>query len=689
MVKWEGIEDTSPLPTRVWLGRTKLDEDANTTSTTTGPNPEEWKPLRKVDCKRLNSEKAKSAEYGHHPLLIESGRATADPDFGIIRANFVPRPLRELTSCTWFVIMEERKDESGIIKPILQPMPDEQAELVEDFYQKAIFEASVYGDGIEPLLKEKKELGDSCPDYHIEVCKENGAYKMRKVPNGWFGKSFVLQRGHGSYIVEGEEEEEQLGPISHVVFVVHGIGEAYFANDPNMSMVEQMDQYRLTFQKRQIADWKKACDVAKRKKEPTPEPPNRVEFLPILWYDRVHDSSSAMTRSLQSVTLNQIPALRSIANDVVLDVLLYMTPNYCQDVLKSVTDQIYSIYGVFNKTFPDFAGRGGKCSLIGHSLGSVICWDLLSLKKKSLAKEGSKRHSAHLDASTVASNAANTDMEASDMEIETVRSNTTNDFGGGTWGPQLAQDYDTVIPFQPEFTMFVGSPIGLFLSLRGAHAVFDSIRDKHPQKPRVSPFTLPTKAVYNIFSPSDPVAYRIEPLLLAHGTPKDTLPEPMYLTRLGEDVRLHVKAMQLVSFFTVGAKRSSKQVEEKAVEKAASKDPDEGTNKSNSSSNDSNNNNDTLRFPLAGRSTRLDYQLQPNLIDNEYIKAVTAHSTYFQQTDIIDFVIDITEQIDKDEVIDLTIGEDEDEEMSPSLSNIVRKSINETKLLSSRSNSST
>jgi len=64
-------------------------------------------------------------------------------------------------------------------------------------------------------------------------------------------------------------------------------------------------------------------------------------------------------------TLNTIPALRSIANDVVLDVLLYLTPNYCYDVLQSVTDQIFSVYGVFNKTFPDFASRGGKFSLVG------------------------------------------------------------------------------------------------------------------------------------------------------------------------------------------------------------------------------------------------------------------------------------------------------------------------------------
>ena len=63
-----------------------------------------------------------------------------------------------------------------------------------------------------------------------------------------------------------EEEEEMLGPIHHVVFVVHGIGENWFSKDKSTSMVDQLDQVRLVFQKRQITDWKKKCDLAKRKK---------------------------------------------------------------------------------------------------------------------------------------------------------------------------------------------------------------------------------------------------------------------------------------------------------------------------------------------------------------------------------------------------------------------------------------
>ena len=49
-----------------------------------------------------------------------------------------------------------------------------------------------------------------------------------------------------------------------------------------------------------------------------------------------------------------------------------------------------------------------------------------------------------------------------------------------------------------------------------------------------------------------------------------------------------------------------------------------------------------LTFPLAGKKRRLDFQLQPSLIDNEYLSAVTAHSSYWGNTDVMDYVIDLT-----------------------------------------------
>jgi len=54
-------------------------------------------------------------------------------------------------------------------------------------------------------------------------------------------------------------------------------------------------------------------------------------------------------------------------------------------------------------------------------------------------------------------------------------------------------------------------------------------------------------------------------------------------------------------------------------------------------------------FRLGGRSARVDFQMQPGIIDNEYLSAVTAHSSYFSNEDIIDFLIFNTQLNDKKE----------------------------------------
>jgi len=56
-------------------------------------------------------------------------------------------------------------------------------------------------------------------------------------------------------------------------------------------------------------------------------------------------------------------------------------------------------------------------------------------------------------------------------------------------------------------------------------------------------------------------------------------------------------------------------------------------------------------------------QLQKDLVDLEYVKAVNAHSTYFENNDVIDFIIDITalpDDDDDDKVIDLTADDEDD-----------------------------
>lgn len=670
MPTWEGIEDASPVPAQVWLSRL-TDSD-------------EWKPLRKADCHALNSKPREC-------VLIEGGRATADQLNGVVRYNFFNSPSRMLTSATWFL-----KEEKSSKEFLLKPMSQQDADLVEILYQKAVEATSSLGKGLESVLNEEMFLSDN--EHKVVICKSgSNILSMKMKPKGWFGTTYDLQRGYSEYSIEGEEEEMALGPVTHVIFVIHGIGQALLNREDVkfMTLIEEMDAARIFFQRRQLAEWKRACEKVKKADPnmPLPPVPNRVEILPIEWWDKIHNSSSALVRSLRAATLPTIPGLRAIANDVVFDVLMYLTPTFCETVLSCVTTQIEDLYHGFQNVHPDFEKNGGKYSLIGHSLGSVIAWDLLSILKDHTEGatniDGDGFCGVHL-----AGDGVDVGYKAYAANTDTNEMNARN----GAWGPSLPKPMTKCIPFVPDFTLFLGSPLGMFLTLRGAHAVFDEMlqmsvhiarakateaaaeaeamtamvdakdmkvqanQEKPPplEEPVASPFTLPSGAIYNIFHPSDPVAYRIEPLLLPEGLPEAELPSPRYLTKKGQKVRLHVQAKQLGDDLvkTFQERKSSVRdffatITVQAVTALQTIGDDEHSSKRhlNSSSN-TQIKRGPLKFALGGRSDRIDYSLQPGVIENEYLSAVSAHSSYFVNQDVIDFVMDLTEALPVQPAVD-------------------------------------
>ena len=371
---------------------------------------------------------------------------------------------------------------------------------------------------------------------------------------------------------------------------------------------------------------------------------------------------------MNATTIQSIPALRAIANDVIFDVLMYLTPTFCESVLEYVTAQLDSLFHGFNEVHPDFLANGGTCSLVGHSLGSVIVWDLLSILKE-FSEPKPKNASNDLHGVTIATESSGNQACYAAMDED------ANIAKRGSWGPSLPKPMKKTIPFVPEFTLFLGSPLGLFLTLRGAHAVFDELREAAVFEvakraieaseesgaeddsvftfPIASPFTLPSGAIFNVFHPSDPVAYRIEPLLLPQDASDVSIPPPLYLVPPGQNLRLHVKAMQLgddirKSFVEKANSWSNliTSVTEQAVA-ALSKtvETDEtGVKKGHLRPAE-------LKFALGGKSDRVDFQLQTGVIDNAYISAVTAHSTYFTNSDVLDLIIEKAKGDDNDEAI--------------------------------------
>jgi hypothetical protein len=55
-----------------------------------------------------------------------------------------------------------------------------------------------------------------------------------------------------------------------------------------------------------------------------------------------------------------------------------------------------------------------------------------------------------------------------------------------------------------------------------------------------------------------------------------------------------------------------------------------------------------LEFALGGKNDRVDFQLQTGVIDNAYLSAVTAHSAYFTNSDVLDLIIEKAKVDDND-----------------------------------------
>lgn len=366
MPSWEGIEDASAMPEAVWFSRVihsdeKIKNEQQQQQQPSLQQQQEWKPLRKVDCKILNENEIRrkgqhvndnnnNSQYSSNKqwrIDIDGGRSKADPVIGRIYYNFIRGEEREMISSIWFIQKDDTASSSSASKDsLLTPIPllrsydqsdneppnnnNDDSDRIELLYQKAIASMSSFGQGITSILKEEVLLSDGISK--VMVCKTgSNTFAMKKITKkegSWVGGSIsnILQRGYGQYEVIGEMNEILLGPVKHLIFVVHGIGEALFSrHDIKISnIIDNIDTLRSSIQQKQVDTYHKNLKLPSHQQQSSSlstSPPHRIEFIPIEWYSRIHDNSTSLMKSLQLTTLTTIPALRTIANDVVLDVL--------------------------------------------------------------------------------------------------------------------------------------------------------------------------------------------------------------------------------------------------------------------------------------------------------------------------------------------------------------------------------
>jgi len=123
----------------------------------------------------------------------------------------------------------------------------------------------------------------------------------------------------------------------------------------------------------------------------------RIEFLPISWREALHGDDGIDTK-LTPITLKSIPKLRHFTNDTLLDVLFYTSPKYSQKIVDHVGKEVNRIYHMFQKRNPNFKGQ---VAIGGHSLGSLILFDILSHQPKPAETTSGSTHASEMTSSTV------------------------------------------------------------------------------------------------------------------------------------------------------------------------------------------------------------------------------------------------------------------------------------------------
>ncbi|MBN3324358.1 S23IP protein, partial [Atractosteus spatula] len=156
----------------------------------------------------------------------------------------------------------------------------------------------------------------------------------------------------------------ELRQVDHLVFMVHGIGPV--CDLRFRSMVECVDDFRSVSLKLLQSHFKKALEDRAI---------SRVEFLPVQWHTALHGDATGVDRRIKKITLPSTGRLRHFTNETLLDVLFYNSPTYCQTIVDKVALELNRLHALFMSRNPDF--KGGV-SVAGHSLGSLILFDLLS-----------------------------------------------------------------------------------------------------------------------------------------------------------------------------------------------------------------------------------------------------------------------------------------------------------------------
>lgn len=319
--------------------------------------------------------------------------------------------------------------------------------------------------------------------------------------------------------------------VDHLVFCVHGIGQILGAKYENINFIHTVNLLRK--------------NLKRNSEEILGDANSKIQVIPIVWRNLIdfniedqHQDLAESARdankktgnggdnkgtdksillkenknalpSLGGITIDEIQPIRNLINNTLLDILLYYEASYKDEILMRVIQEINKAFRKFLIYNPNF---NGKVSLIGHSLGSAICFDILSLQKFALNFKINDENSNNKDSIKYYDQKLNNVLNDKLVKSSPFFQNHTLE--------------DCQLDFNVHNYFAIGSPFGLFHLLKKkqlkSRKLLSFIQNKKQlEEIDLSKVALPScNRFYNVYDLCDPVAYRIEPLINKHYSEK-------------------------------------------------------------------------------------------------------------------------------------------------------------------------
>ncbi|XP_034471761.1 nascent polypeptide-associated complex subunit alpha, muscle-specific form isoform X2 [Drosophila innubila] len=594
-----------------------------------------WTPFSHYDSAMLETSLTSDESDSTCIVPVEGGRYDVNIKERTKTPVFWEGKAIEVRRCSWFYKAVDSK---------YVPYAEETAAALEAEYKRATetgewLKKIPLANGEQVTMHGPSVIVHFMPPSHADTW--GGTVQSSSRP-------LVVKRDLNDFKIQQGESQR----VDHLLFMVHGIGSAC---DLKMRNVEEVvDDFRLIAQQLVQSHYKNSTDMGLV---------GRVEVLPIEWHGHLHSEELGIDEKLKSITLESIPRLRHFTNDTLLDVLFYTSPKYCQKIMNTVADALNEVYLKYRMRHPEF---NGGVSLAGHSLGSLILFDLLCHQEPLKESEEENKNPDQLPQKhNLSAEPKHVQLPNNDQMLPKQVSYAMGLGPAGTGQPVI--NYTQLI-FHPKKFFALGSPIGMFVTIRGIDKLGLDFR-------------LPTcPGFYNIFHPFDPVAYRIEalvnpdmkgirPVLIPHhkGRKRMHLELRETMTRVGADIKqrfmdtfkttldsVHflstvtkVKKEAEESLAKTKAKNSSQEFHKQAEEQDESSVATTSSHARNRTDSESTTNSDPefieLDFPLGklNDSKRVDYVLQEAPLEfiNEYIFALSSHVCYWASEDTILFVM--------------------------------------------------